>query len=44
MNILPFGRRLVISLVVLLALPLLPLTLTMIPFEEMLNRLIRIAI
>ena len=38
MGLLPFGRQTVIRLAILIALPLLPLTLTMIPLEDLLDR------
>jgi hypothetical protein len=38
MRVLPFGRATVLSLAVVTALPLLPLTLTMIPLEQLINR------
>ncbi len=38
MGILPFGRQTVLQLAIMLALPLFPLTLTMIPLEEMIDR------
>jgi hypothetical protein len=41
MRLLPFGRNLVMKLFVIIALPLLPLTLTMIPLEEMVDRLMK---
>jgi hypothetical protein len=40
MRLVPFGRTTVIQLVVLMALPLLPLTLTMIPLEQLIDRAI----
>jgi len=42
MRLLPFGKEVVIRLLIILALPLLPLTLTMIPLEEALERLMSI--
>ncbi len=38
MRVLPFGKQTVVNLAILIALPLFPLTLTMIPFEEMIDR------
>jgi len=38
LSLIPFGRALVLRLVLLLSLPLLPLTLTMIPLEELIDR------
>jgi hypothetical protein len=37
----PFTRNVMMRLLVVIALPLLPLTLTMIPFEELIDRLIK---
>lgn len=42
MGLLPFGRSLVARLAILISLPLLPLTLTMIPLEELVDRLIKL--
>ncbi|MGQ0634128.1 MAG: hypothetical protein ACT4QC_05945 [Planctomycetaceae bacterium] len=39
---LPFDRGLVVSLAILIALPLLPLTLTMIPLDELVQRLFKL--
>lgn len=44
MRPLPFGRSVVVRLAILIALPLLPLTLTMFPFETILQQLIKIVI
>jgi len=41
-RLLPFGKDTVLRLAIIILLPLLPLTLTMIPLEEMINRLIGI--
>ena len=41
MRLVPFGRSAVLRLAILSALPLFPLTLTMIPLEEMLSRLVK---
>jgi hypothetical protein len=38
MSLVPFGRTMLVRLVILIALPLLPLTLTMIPLEELIDR------
>ena len=38
MGLVPFGRVMVIRLVILIAVPLLPLTLTMIPLEQLIDR------
>jgi hypothetical protein len=38
MRLMPIGRQAVVQLAIMLALPLLPLTLTMIPLEEMIDR------
>jgi hypothetical protein len=38
MRLVPFGRQTVVQLAILIALPLFPLTLTMIPLEEMIDR------
>jgi hypothetical protein len=40
MRAFPFGRQTIIQLAIAIALPYLPLTLTMIPFEELVTRLI----
>jgi len=37
-RVVPFGRATVVRLVILTALPLLPLTLTMIPLEQLIDR------
>jgi hypothetical protein len=42
MGMLPFGRNVVIRLALMLALPLSPLVLTMIPIEELLARLLKV--
>ena len=42
MRPLPFDRGLVVRLAILIALPLLPLTLTMIPLDELLERLVKL--
>ena len=44
MGVLPFGRSVLLRLLVLLALPLAPLALTMFPFEVLLQQLIRIVL
>ena len=44
MGTLPFGRNLVVRLLVLLALPLAPLALTMFPFEVLLQQLIKLVL
>jgi hypothetical protein len=41
-GLLPFGKGQMIRLAVVLALPFLPLTLTMIPFEELMSRLVKL--
>ncbi len=41
MKLLPFGRNVLVKLLIVIALPLLPLTLTMIPLEEMVDRLMK---
>jgi hypothetical protein len=38
MGLVPFGRVMVIRLVILIAVPLLPLTLTMVPLEQLIDR------
>jgi hypothetical protein len=38
MRLMPIGRQAVVQLAIMLALPLLPLTLTMIPLEELIDR------
>jgi len=40
MRVLPFGRQTVVTLAIWVALPYLPLTLTMIPFEELVSHVI----
>jgi hypothetical protein len=42
MHLVPFGRRVVLGLAVLVALPLLPLALTMVPLEEMIGRAVKL--
>jgi hypothetical protein len=42
MNTLPFGRNVIMRLVILIALPLLPLALTMFPFDVILQQLIKL--
>jgi hypothetical protein len=42
MRAVPFDKGLVVRLAILIALPLLPLTLTMIPLEELAERLIKL--
>lgn len=42
MRLLPFGRNTVTRLVILIALPLLPLALTMVPFDVLLQQLIKL--
>lgn len=44
MKSLPFGKEAVVRLVIAIAIPMLPLALTMVPFEEIVNRLIRLAL
>jgi hypothetical protein len=44
MGFLPFGRNVVVRLLVLLALPLAPLALTMFPFEVLLQQLIKLVL
>ena len=44
MCLLPFSRKTVVRLGVLIILPLLPLTLTMIPLDQMIDRAIKIFI
>jgi hypothetical protein len=44
MRVLPFSRTDVVKLAVLIAMPLLPLVLTMIPLEEMIDRVLRVFI
>jgi hypothetical protein len=44
MGMLPFGRKVVIRLAILLALPLAPLILTMIPLEELLAKLVKVLV
>jgi hypothetical protein len=44
MRLLPFSTRTVLRLVILLIIPLLPLTLTIVPLEQMVDRLIRLAL
>ena len=43
MRLVPFTKETVLHLVVLTLLPLLPLTLTMISLEELLDRLLKVA-
>jgi hypothetical protein len=43
-GLLPFGKGLVIRLAILVALPLLPLTLTMIPLDELAQRLVKLVL
>ena len=43
MRILPFGKKTILRLVIILVVPLLPLTLTIIPLEQMVDRLIKLA-
>jgi hypothetical protein len=43
-KLLPFGKGLVFRLAILIALPLLPLTLTMIPLEELAQRLVKLVL
>ena len=40
MRMLPLNRQMVVTLAIVIALPYLPLTLTMIPFEELLSQVI----
>ena len=42
MRLLPFGRETVLRLTILLVVPLLPLVFTMVPFDELVKRLIRL--
>ncbi|MGE5203057.1 MAG: hypothetical protein ACM3O6_13430 [Acidobacteriota bacterium] len=44
MRLLPFGRNVVVRLVIVIALPLLPLALTMFPFEVILQQLVKIVL
>jgi hypothetical protein len=44
MQLLPFGRNVVVRLLVLLALPLAPLALTMFPFEVLLQQLVKLVL
>ena len=44
MRPLPFGRDLVMKLAVVIVMPLLPLVLTMVPFEQLLQQLIKVVI
>jgi hypothetical protein len=44
MRLLPFGRNVVMRLLILVALPLAPLALTMVPFEVLLQQLIKLAL
>jgi hypothetical protein len=44
MRLLPFDRRVFLRLAIALALPLLPLTLTMLPLEQLIERLIKIVL
>lgn len=44
MRLLPFGRNVVMRLLILVALPLAPLALTMFPFEVLLQQLIKLAL
>jgi hypothetical protein len=44
MRALPFGRNVLVRLAILIALPLLPLALTMFPFEVLLQQLIKVLI
>jgi hypothetical protein len=41
-RLVPFGKELVFSLAIMLAAPLLPLLLTVIPIEEMIDRIVGI--
>jgi len=43
MRILPFGKKTILRLLIILVVPLLPLTLTIIPLEQMVDRLIKLA-
>ena len=43
MRILPFSKKTVLRLAIILVAPLLPLTLTIIPLEKMVDRLIKLA-
>ena len=38
MRVFPFGRQTLVNLAIVIALPYLPLTLTMIPFQELVSR------
>ena len=40
MRVFPLGRQTVVTLAIVIALPYLPLTLTMIPFEELLGHIV----
>lgn len=44
LRLLPFSRTTVLRLAIMIALPLLPLTLTMIPLNEMIDRAIKILV
>jgi len=43
MRVLPFSKKTVLRLAIILVIPLLPLTLTIIPLEQMVDRLIKVA-
>ena len=44
MRPLPFDRQTIVRLAILIALPLLPLVLTMIPFDELVERLFKLVV
>jgi hypothetical protein len=44
MRLLPFGRNLVLRMLILIALPLAPLALTMVPFEVLVQQLIKVVL
>jgi hypothetical protein len=44
MRLLPMGKETIVRLVILLIVPLLPLTLTMIPLDQIVDRLLRLAL
>jgi hypothetical protein len=44
MRLLPFGRNLVVRMLILIALPLAPLALTMVPFEVLVQQLIKVVL
>jgi len=44
MKIVPFGKPAIVRFIVIIALPLAPLTLTMFPFEELVKRLVQVVL